>query len=318
MKRKTAPSCPNGEHIIEFPLNFTIDLDLRDSNEAAEQFFIQQHLENLTNFKKFASCYKLYKINKIHFCVDMGRMQNIDTAIQFPLISTTWTNRPGIIPNCEDGFPFDANNTPENGTTVEKIKNLINSTTNGKRTVYYPGSEFHISDDIIPKTLNEKMYYMPTRISKAPIYETIVGKSIGLTVEEALQDPVFKNQDAFVYFNPIYHIHASAKTKEENYNEKDISTHPIITLAIQAFVEVSFDRFLSTRMPETNVYEYTHTITMDPNISYDPNKIAETIQLDVDGTRIKINIKIDDVRASKPLVVKKIITITANGVYQYT
>lgn len=310
MKRATPTSCPTDEHIVEFPLNFTQDIDLHSDDQGHEGIFLQEKLETLSNFTKFASCFKMYKINKIHLCIDIANMQNINTTIRYPLFHTTWTNRPGL-------FPVDE--TLYNQTVkFRTIKNAIDSSTNKKTTVFYPGSEFHISDDITPKTLNEKMFYMPTRILKAPLREYITAKDVIIQSKEYQNLEVNKNQDTFSYFNPLYQIMVEAETKTNNYNVDDYKTHGVITLQIQAFVEVSFQRYISTKLAELEPFEMTHKIILDETKTYDGEDILETIKIELNGQLVIINLQVEDKRLTKPLTGKKIITITQNGLYTYT
>ena len=71
-------------------------------------------------------------------------------------------------------------------------------------------------------------------------------------------------------------------------------------------------------MPELNALEITHTINTDPSLTYNPNDIIDRFIIEKDGDSIIINIKIQDARLTKPLLPKKVITITANGIYNYT
>lgn len=310
MKRATPTSCPTDEHIVEFPLNFSIELDFDDIKRAHAELFLQEQLEKLSNFTKFASCFKLYKINKIHLCIDMANIKNISTANRYPLFETTWLNRPGLFPKDETLF--------NGGETFTTIQQMIRSSTNKKTTVFYPGSEFHITEDITPKTLNEKMFYMPTRILKAPLREYISAKNVVIQSKEYQNLEVNKNQDTFSYFNPLYQIMVEAETKTNNYNVDDYKTHGVITLQIQAFVEVSFQRYISTKLAELEPFEMTHKIILDETKTYDGEDILETIKIELNGQLVIINLQVEDKRLTKPLTGKKIITITQNGLYTYT
>lgn len=310
MKRATPTSCPTDEHIVEFPLNFSIELDFDDIKRAHEEIFLQEQLEKLSNFTKFASCFKLYKINKIHLCIDMANIKNISTANRYPLFETTWLNRPGLFPKDETLF-----NGEETFTTIQQ---LIRSSTNKKTTVFYPGSEFHITEDITPKTLNEKMFYMPTRVMKAPLYEFLEAKDVNIESKEYQNLEAVKNQDTYGYFNPIFYMIAVAESETPEYDEDDKKTHGLITLQVQAFIEVSFQRFISTKLAEFMPFEMTHKIILDETKTYDGDDILETIKIEINGQLVIINLKVEDKRLTKPLTGKKIITITQNGLYTYT
>lgn len=303
MKRATPTTCPSGEHVIEFPLNIKREIILNEDGIGTDAFFPLEYLEKLSNFANIAKCYKLCKINNIHLCIDIASLEGIIIERRFPLIKTGWINRPGIDMTDEIN-KWDQLNK-------DHFEKQIDSLYSKKNSVFYPGADFHISDDLKPVTLNERQFFMPTRVQKMPSVDYITSENVNIK-QEINQHEIIKNLDNFTYFNPIYFTFVRAET---------IPTYPQqkkVTLNYQAYVLISFDRFISTKMPELNALEITHTINTDPSLPYNPNDIIDRFIIEKDGDSIIINIKIEDTRLGKPLLPKKVITITANGIYNYT
>ena len=257
MKRANPNSCPNGEHVIEFPLNFKREIYLNEDGIGTDAFFPLQYLQKLSNFANIAKCYKLCKINNIHMCIDIANLEGVVIENRFPLIKTAWINRPGVDPEDEINHFNELNK--------QYFERQIDSFYTKQNNVFYPGAEFHISDDLKPSTLNEKQFFMPTRVQTIPSVDFLTKENVHIK-QNIKQMEIIKNLDNFTYFNPIYYTFI----KTELINQAKAIPHQQykVTLNYQSYVLISFDRFISTKIPELNALEITHTINTDPTQTF--------------------------------------------------
>ncbi|EAL43226.2 hypothetical protein CL6EHI_154740 [Entamoeba histolytica] len=240
-------NCPNNTHEVEFVFNTPIEIIL-NKGMGVYTTSLFDLLFNNTNYKSFCNCFKRVKIFKALISLSIGEINVEEIGLNFPIVSTTW-------------FPTYIRSNIDQDTAddkdINKVINMINSSTHLQQQVYYPGGAFQINSIIKAMTLQEQNYYGPTRVEGYWKYDS-----------PELQP--FTNENVSIPFYPWYFI--GIETPNNNDNKS-------IKFNCQWYITVHFDRYIitPTELKENEGEPPLDLLDLNVNLTNEEIKQRETL-----------------------------------------
>ncbi|GAB1218887.1 hypothetical protein ENUP19_0159G0002 [Entamoeba nuttalli] len=235
-------NCPNNTHEVEFVFNTPIEVNL-NKGIGVYTTSLFDLLFNNTNYKSFCNCFKRVKIFKALISLSIGEINVEEIGLNFPIVSTTWF--PTYI---RSNFDRDTADDKD----INKVINMINSSTHLQQQVYYPGGAFQINTIIKAMTLQEQNYYGPTRVE-------------GYWKFDNTELQPFTNENVSIPFYPWYFI--GVETPNNNDNKS-------IKFNCQWYITVHFDRYICTPIEEEQTM---NLLDLNVNLTNEEIKQRETL-----------------------------------------